>query len=269
MKPNYTFSDETIHSQDLIAAFPEAFVVLTIPNERLSHRVKAEELIALFKARGYEVRATHPLITFERHFGFDITPITQKLRAYYLTHYPSLQIDALHVRPRSYMAALPQEYTIEIPLKSYRQEKGTLYLQTPDKKRYFFNFELNASLKLLASSQLIKRHEKLTPFNTHSITKRFEGFIAPPLQALPQDRHLRAKIRLIEGRIITERDVEPMPLVLRGMSVNVRIRSAGMSLELRASAEDEGGLYDMITVKKSDGETLRARVVGPASVEIE
>ncbi len=267
LAPHYAFTQESIRSRDLFEAFDADFAVLDIPPQRLSHRVTSRDIIERFKAHGYTIRAAHSITTFERHFDFDMTPLTQQLRTYYLKYYPALQIKALHVRPRSYMKALPQAYEIEIPPKTYRQAKGTFYLQTQDNKRYFFNFDLEATLPMLSAEQTIARYEELTAFNTRIQMRPFEGFISPPESS--QTEEMRAKIRLIKGRIITKRDIESVPLVKRGMSVNAHVHAEGMTLELAVTAEDEGRLYDMITVKKSNGEALRARVTGPASVEIE
>ncbi len=269
LQEHYRYETPVIWSDDLFPSLQKHFIVLEIPEKKTRYRIKASELCERFEREGITIESNESIVSFERQFTFDMTPLDEALRAHFKEVYPDMIIQALHVNPRAYMTGLPESYEIIIPKKAHQRAKGTFYIKSEDQKRYFFDYELVATIPTVTAKMTIDRRDALTPFNTRLTQSSFTNFTVPPLAPLTSDMQWRAKIRLVSGRLLSERDVEPIPIVKRDTPVTAVLKSASMIIELSVTAEEDGGLYDMITVKKSDGETLRAKVIGTGKVEIQ
>ncbi len=263
----YTFEDNTIYSTDIFSHL-EKFSLISITPKKMTYRIKAKELIKIFKKHSINVTSKASVITFKRAFTFDMTPLHAKLRAYYKKHYPNMSITALHVRPKTYLEGLPESYIVNIAPKNFHRNYGTFYLKTSDRKKLFFQYRIQAKVAVLIAKNTIERKENLSPFNTKTETIIFEGFKSPPLSKIISSKHWCAKVRLKEGRILTRRDIQSVPLVKRNQSIIAVIRTGALHVELSATAKNDGALYDMITIQKSNGEKLKAQVIGANRVEI-
>ncbi len=268
LEKEYTFSDEVIYSDELVSGIENIFAVVEIPQKRMLYRVKAQTIIDAFAKEGMSVTASSPIITFKRTLFLDYTPIETAIEDFYHSYFPDLSITALHVSPRSYLKSLPESYEVVIPKPNHTRHKGVLYLLSSEGKRIFFNFELTGMLPVLVSKSTINRKESLNFSNTVVETHGFEGFKTAPLSHLENGKW-RAKMRIVEGKSIMSSSVEPIPLVKRHQNVVVTIKDGALTMQISAVAQEDGALYDMITVTKSDGEVLKARVVGTNRLEIE
>ena len=87
-----------------------------------------------------------------------------------------------------------------------------------------------------------------------------------PLEALDG---IEARRRLAAGRPIRQADIQPVRLVRRGETVELRYRAPGIELLTLGRALDDGGLGSVIQVANLDSDRrLAGRVVGPRLVEI-
>ncbi len=87
-----------------------------------------------------------------------------------------------------------------------------------------------------------------------------------PLEALDG---IEARRRLAAGRPIRQADIQPVRLVRRGETVELRYRAPGIELVTLARALEDGGLGSVVQVANIDSERrLAARVTGPRLVEI-
>ncbi|MEA1918928.1 MAG: flagellar basal body P-ring formation chaperone FlgA [Campylobacterota bacterium] len=267
LEKEYAFEDDTIYSSTLFSQL-ESAPLFSIRPKKMTHRIKAKELIRLFKKQGITVTSKASVITFKRAFSFDMTSLHVRLSAYYEKYYPQIDITALHVRPKSYLEALPENFTVEIPPKNFHHHKGTFYLKTSNKRRLFFEYRLEATLPVLVAKRTIERKETLSPFNTKTQTLLFKSFKSAPLSQVDNASRWCAKIRLKEGRVLLERNIQSIPLVKRNQNVIAVIKNGALHVELSAIAKNDGALYDMITIEKSNGEQLKAQVIGSNRVEI-
>jgi flagella basal body P-ring formation protein FlgA len=266
LQKEYPFMQDTLYSNDLFAEL-KVFELFTLDPKKMSYRIKATELQNIFAKHGVTVTYTSPIIRFKRVFDFDMSALHVKLKTYYKKYYPDITIHALHVRPKTYLEALPESYDMIIPPKNFHRNEGTFYLKTQSKRRVFFDYKLDATLPVLSAKKTIERKEPLSSFNTRIKTVTFESFTSPPLSQLKESQWC-AKIRLKEGRLIAQRNIEPIPLIKRDQNVIAIINNGALHVELSATAQNDGALYDMITITKSNGESLEAQVVGPNRVEI-
>ncbi len=267
LQKEYSFYKNSIMSSDI---FPnvKAFKLFTIAPKKMSYRIKSKELIKKFKKHHINASSKANIITFKRAFSFDMRPLHVKIKNYYKTHYKTITIHSLHVRPKSYIEALPDSYTIHIPPKNFHRNEGTFYIKTPRKKKLFFTYTLEATLTVIVTKNTLARKENITPFNTQIKTIKFRTFKSPPLSKITATDHLCANIRLKKGRIVKQRDVKSIPLIKRNQNVTAVVQTGSLYVELSATAQNDGGLYDMIMIKKSNGEKLKAKVIGANRVEI-
>ncbi|MDQ1297897.1 MAG: flagellar basal body P-ring formation protein FlgA, partial [Campylobacterota bacterium] len=66
-----------------------------------------------------------------------------------------------------------------------------------------------------------------------------------------------------------DRYLEPLPIVLKGAKVSVQVQNESVIVEFIATATQEGALYDIITIEKSDKKRAKAKVIGENRVELQ
>lgn len=74
---------------------------------------------------------------------------------------------------------------------------------------------------------------------------------------------------LSDGKVLTWKDIAPMPMVRKGAKVNVVVSEGGMSISMKGIAMNTGGMGDAIMVRNQD--TLKdfpARVVSRNTVRV-
>jgi flagella basal body P-ring formation protein FlgA len=150
----------------------------------------------------------------------------------------------------------------------YSKNKGIFYVADNNEIRHYFEYSLDATLEVLHSTQKISRKELLS-FNNSTLKRiPFSSFRGKPITAIPEIP-FRFRTTLKENTPITDRNIEPRPIVLRGSKVSVQVRSESVVVEFIATAMQEGALYDIITVEKADKKRVRAKIIGDNTVELQ
>ena len=145
---------------------------------------------------------------------------------------------------------------------------GTLYIKTPQKKKIFFDYYIDADVSVFLPRKNIKKGTELSTTNTLRKTILLDKFRAMPLQDVRRGT-IQTKHHIKQNNIITLRDIEPLSIIKRDSMVNVNISSKGISITFIAKALQDGKLNDIITIQKNNGKRLKARVIGKNRVEIE
>jgi flagella basal body P-ring formation protein FlgA len=70
-------------------------------------------------------------------------------------------------------------------------------------------------------------------------------------------------------QLLTLRNIETIPLVLKNTPVTVELQNGAVIIEFEATATQEGLLYDIITIQKNDGKRAKAKVIGENRVELQ
>lgn len=270
LRPIYTYSDNTIYSTALFPSLKERFRLITIPKERKRHKVSAAELITMFsKHKVTVIKGRSRFITFVEKSPADLSSLKSKIAMLYKQHYPSIHIQAVTLIPRAYTTILPKDYTLSLKERDFRRNRGTLYIRTTTHaKKIFFDYHLDAKIDVIHTKQTLERKAELTRFNTLSRTVAFELLKEEPLTSLGS-QHYRLKHKIKANRPIGVRDVESSPMVKRGKPLAVSIHSGGLLIEFAAVALEDGALHDIISIRKHDGQRLRAKVTGINRVEVE
>ncbi|MDP1784753.1 MAG: flagellar basal body P-ring formation chaperone FlgA, partial [Sulfuricurvum sp.] len=121
---------------------------------------------------------------------------------------------------------------------------------------------------VLHTRQKIDRKEILSSANSTLKLITFTAFRGKPLITLPQQAH-RFRLSLRENSPILDQNLEPLPLVLRGSKVSVQVQNESVIVEFIGTATQEGALYDIITIEKSDKRRAKAKVIGENRVELQ
>jgi flagella basal body P-ring formation protein FlgA len=182
--------------------------------------------------------------------------------------YPEIQIQEIIITPRGYLATLGKNVHGEFDKRFYQNATGTFYVLDKEGLRHYLDYTVNATLGVLHTNQKVSRKENLSGFNTILKTIPFQSFKDKPLTALPEHPS-RFRTSLKPMQLLTLRNIETIPLVLKNTPVTVELQNGAVIIEFEATATQEGLLYDIITIQKNDGKRAKAKVIGENRVELQ
>ena len=269
LKSSYYINSNDIRLSDIIKEPKEDAHLLSLERGKSIKKVKLQELQRLLEKHGYKGYSSKSrFIKFTKKSPINVEKLQHKVSTYYKQKYQEINIKNIIVTPRSYIPSLPKNYEIVFASKSHLFNKGTFYIRTLQKKKLFFDYLISATLNVLVSKIKIRRNEELSYFNTKKKNMTLSKFRALPLQKIDKSS-LESKRQMKAGTIITQRDIKALSLVKRGQRVSVTLNNRGIAISFSAKAQKNGQINDIITILKSDGKKLKARVTGKNRVEIE
>lgn len=270
LKADYTISSQELNASAIFPQIKDDFTIYKFAKHRYKKSFSSAVLIQTFKEHNILLEdKSQGIIHFKRASSLDFTPLEEKVKAYYLSHYPSMQISSITFKLHSFLQKLPTAYTLDFKPNAYRYKSSSLQLTSPkSKKRHFISYEIHASVKLFKASHNINRGKILKPIDLVYTNEPFERLKGSILKALDES-DLRVKKRLSEGRILYEKDLEIVPSVLRNKTVYARMVSGNVHLEFQAKSLQDGQVGDIVLIQKSDKQRLKAKVIGKSLVEIE
>lgn len=269
LKNEYFFSDHTITSDILFPEIPKKFEILKIPSDKEQYRIDAQIIAKTFELHGITINVSKVrYVNFVKYSSIDFAPLKAQLTMMLQEHYPSIQIEDITITPRGYLSTLHKETRGIFDDHFYQRSTGTFYILDPQGLRHYLDYSVRATINVLHTTQKITRRERLSGFNTLLKPIPFTSFKDKPLTALP-DQISRFRSNLKPGQLLTLRNIETIPFVLKNEKVVVEVRSDGVIVEFGATATQEGSLYDIITIQKSDGKRAKAKVIGENRVELQ
>jgi flagella basal body P-ring formation protein FlgA len=269
LKDNYEFESNIIHSQDLFPEIPKNFEILKIPDDKTLYRLNAKVIAKTFELNGIEIDISKaPYVNFTKHSPVDFTSIKHQFETMLIKQYPSIQIHQITIVPRGYIPLLSKDALGVFDERYYQNPKGTFYILDEHGIRHYFDYIVDAELNVLHTNQKVSRKENLSGFNTISKLIPFQYFRDKPLTALP-DHLSRFRSTLKASKLLTVRNIEEVPMVLKNENVVVEVQNGMVIVEFVATATQEGLLYDIITIQKRDGKRVKAKVIGEKRVELQ
>jgi len=269
LKNEYFFSDPTITSNFIFPEVTKKFEILKIPSDKDQYRIDAQIITKTFELNGITIDSSKTrYVNFMKQSPVDFTPLKVQLEKMLQERYPSIQIEEITITPRGYLPSLSKEVRGIFDDRFYQHAEGTFYIITPQGLRHYLDYKVTATISVLHTTQKITRRERLSGFNTLLKPVLFTQFKDKPLTALP-DQPARYRSNLKPGQLLTLRNIETIPLVLKNENVIVEVKSDGVVVEFGATATQEGSLYDIITIQKSDGKRTKAKVIGENRVELQ
>ena len=269
LEQNYTTQSNNIFASDIKKDIDKDFLLFAYDEGKHRLRVKAKEVVELFKKHGYEI--TNKKITyvnFTQRSPINSDKIKDALQKEFLSKYPNIRIKSLKVYPRSYTTTLPKIYSVSIPKQALYKNYSTISIKTPKKKMIFFDYELDAMIDVAVSTKNISRHEPITQNNAKIKSVKFTTFRDNPLTDI-QNHKYQSKFSIKSDFILTQNDIEILSLVKRDEVVTATVSDGGVTITFNAVAVEDGKEGDVIAVRKSDGKKLMAKVVGIKRVEIQ
>jgi len=269
LEKNYYITTEYVKLSTITSNKNDDLVLFKLNKDRYTKRVNSKELLKILKKHGYSsFYSTSRYIKFIKKSPVKLSQITDKVKKLYKSKYPNIKIKKIFITPRGYIKNLPKEYQVHIQEKSYLRDHGTIYIKTEQKKEIFFDYYIEADIDVLRARKNIQKGVELSFKNIIKKRIRLDKFRAMPLQKITQAK-LQSKHHIKQNTILTLRDIETLNLVKRDSTVGVSLDSGGLSITFSAKALQDGKLNDIITIQKSDGKRLKARVVSKHRVEIQ
>lgn len=259
------------HKINLSSIVPDLLVdseLYIIEENRHSLRVKTTDLLKILKIKGYQnYISKHRYVNFIVQNKIDTSKIDIELGEYYKKKYKDIEIKSITVTPMSYTTTLPEDFVVNIQDGSYLSKKGILSIKTPENKKIFLNYTIDAEISLFLSSKQIRKDEEISLSNSSIKKIKLEKLKDTPVQNI-ETSSFQAKHYIAENMILTARDIQALILVKRNSFVSVSVNDRNMVISTEAKALDNGKLNDIINIQKSDKVKLKAKVVGKNMVEI-
>jgi flagella basal body P-ring formation protein FlgA len=269
LSQNYDYNRTIIYSNDLFPDIPKKFEILKIPDDKTQYRLDSRIIAKTFELNNIPLDISKTrFVNFTKHSPVDFSAIKQQLESMLRGHYPSIRIESIFIAPRGYLPSLGKEIRGVFDDRFYQNAEGTFYIIDAEGIRHYCNYSVDATLDVLHTSQKVDRKEPLNGFNTQLKPIHFQAFKDNPLTVLPE-QNSRYKCTLNPSHLLTLRDIETIPLVLKNEKVVAEVKDQGIIVEFEATATQEGLLYDIITIQKSDGKRAKAKVIGENRVELQ
>ena len=269
LKQAYTFKEPKIYSSDLVSGCPKRFEILQIPDGKTTYRINAQIIAKTYELNGCSVDVgSVRYVNFTKQTALDLSPLKQQLMDFFISTYPTMNIQNINIFPRGFIEFIPENSKAVFDQDMAGRNDGIFYVLDKSGLRRYFDFSLEASLNVLHTNQKINRNQILSSGNTSLKLVPFTQFRGIPLGTLP-DQTQRFRRSLREDIPIIDRYLEPLPIVLKGSKVSVQVKSGLVIVEFVGTATQEGALYDIITIEKSDKKREKAKVIGENQVELQ
>lgn len=268
LKETYYVDSNNINLLDVIPNMKQDFVLYEIDENRYSKRVSSRDFIKLLSKHKIDsVQASSNYINFIKKSPIDTSKMQAAILKTYKDKYPDINITSVVVVPRGYLESLPSKYIIIMPKRAHLSHKGTLAIKTPDSKKLFFNYSIDANINIYISKKKILKGDKISLLTATQKTIYFDRFKATPI-GLKQLNITQAKRNMKQNRILTTRDIEGLNIIKKGSFVTVFMTNNNINISFSAKAIQNGKLNDIITVQKKDGKKFKVKVIGKNRVEM-
>ena len=270
LQPTYTLSTQDLNASAIFPDIKEDFNIYRFEKNKQQKSFSSSTLIKLFSEHDIKLDATkRGVIHFRRAATADLEPLKKKILAYYLSHYPTIDIKDIRLQLNGYTKGLPNHYELSFKPNAYQHKYSTVKLTSAEsKKRHFISYDMSATIKLFKARHNINRGKILTHIDMAYEETPFKRLKGTPIHSLEKGQY-RLKKRLPRGNIIYEHDIEPLPAVLKDTHVNVRFVKANVQLSFQATSLQDGNVGESIYIKRTDGKRLKAKVLSKDLVEIE
>lgn len=270
LESHYTLLTPELNASVIYPTIQNDFNIYTFDKNKNRKSFSSKRLIKIFESHNLSLDDnSRGIVHFERTSDIDLNPVKEEIEAYYLSHYPNINIDSIILDPNGTITELPKKYTLAFKPNAHQHNHSSLQLISGEsKERFFISYTILATIKVFKASHNINRGRILTYIDLKQTSEPFKRFTGTPLQSIGKST-VRLKKRLQKGKIIYEHDVEAPPSVLKNKPVYVRLTDGNVHLEFQAKSLQDGKVGDMISIQKKDRTRLKAKVVGKNLVEIE
>jgi len=268
LKDTYYINSNNIKLLDIV---PDAKYDVTLYENdkgRYTKRIRTKDIIQTLKKHDFtKVQSSSNYIRFIKKSPIDTSKIEEKVRQTYLKYYPNISIHSILVMPRGYVKSMSDNYVISLQKRSHLSHKGTLSIKTQENKKIFFDYFIEADIKVYLSKESMSKGDAISTLSTIKQNIPLDKLRALPIN-IQQINTTQTKHHIKANFILTMRDIELLHLIKKGASVNVNLDNSNISISFLAKAVQNGKLNDIITVQKRDGKKIKVKVIGKNRVEM-
>jgi len=187
----------------------------------------------------------------------------------FVSYYPSMSIQSVTIKPNS---DIPKGYKLNrvyFQKNSLKRESGNfsaIYSNDDSEKRVYFKYSIKATVPVLVSIDDIASHTPLNSAMFYTSSIKFTNFYDKPVLKVDGKE---SKVFIPKGKIIVSRLLRAIPAIHRGDVVQALATDGGVELYFSVKALADGGVGDMIRVKRDGYKVLKARVLSSEQVQIQ
>ncbi len=269
-KDSYCVNSKVVKAKEIFPSLREDFEVFKIPDRLREYKIPLYKLRKPFEKRGFKIEGKNKIVSFSLNcVKDDLSFLRKYLIKSYKRLYPSIRIERVVLKKSSGVFFSENDIeSIEISPSSLKREKGFLRVVLKNGKRVHISYEMEAFIGVLKAKRDIKRGESLfgSLFSKEEVKFRF--FYGKPVTK-GNFLALKAKRFIREGEILTENMIKKRKEIEKGDKVRAYIRDDALVVGFEVTALDEGGVGDIIRVKRDKGKIFKAKVISKKAVEIE
>jgi flagella basal body P-ring formation protein FlgA len=272
LKDTYYIENDYILLSDIVdisnTTDKKDVILFNINKSKHSKRIKSKDLINRLHKYGYkDIDTKHNYIQFSRKSPIDLTNIKEAIHSLYKDKYKNIKINKITVQPRKFTNKIPKTYDIGFSKKTYLRNKGNLFIKTLQHKKIFFNYTIDAEVKILEARKDIHKDEAISKINTKIKKTILTKFKAMPISEIDNFAY-QAKHNIKKGKILTTRDVTGLYIIKKGSTVNISVLDNNLVVSFTAKARQNGRLGDTISVINRHGKKIKVVVTGKNSAEV-
>lgn len=263
LQEHYYVEGDLIEADLFVPDIDENFIIDEMQN-RNRMQFSAHRIQKLFSQHGIQVEPSHPVITVSRQPEFRAAPLKEALQKAFQAHYPSMEIQSLNVRPRTYFdQGTSTLLAIDLPAPNLTKNSGTFSARYKDvegkEKKVFFHYRLTATVQVLKAKRNLANGTILQPENSMVTTVPFKRMHAVPLDTARMGK-VRIKGYVKKESILTASMVRDIPDIIKGERATLMLESGGVRVSLYATAKEDGRIGETIRFETDDGKRYRAVV---------
>ena len=241
-------------------------------NGKSAVQINANRLKKIFEAHHIDIEPKTAITTFYFSRDIDIEHIKKILAEQFMTAYPTMQINAIIIRPLSFNDIAGMDIVqIDISPNTVRRSKGSFAVwfgKASKATRIFFSYDLDANIRVLKATKMINSGATISAQNTASALIQFDTISTQLIDETKLYRYI-AKGRIANGDIIVQSKVTELPDVRKNTKILVEAGQGGVKLTLYATAQKNAVIGDMIDVKDENGRVFPVRIIGKNRAQVE
>ncbi len=267
LQHSYIVTHPYVYLSDIVGRCENDTILLHFKPSKHTARIKEQQLRRLLAQHGYETTHHYSYIQFSQKSPVDTQKIQHAVEKLYKKLYSKITIQEVIVSPRNFITELPKKYTVHFTKKSHLYDHAIFYIQTPQKKRIFFEYRIKAFVDVMQTRTKVSKGEELTTRNMEKKSIMLQRFFAMPLQTIQKGLY-QAKHTLKKGMLVTRRDIVALAYVHRKDKVSIVLQDGALKVQTTATALQNGALGDIIQVRTATKKIIKVRITGRNKAEV-
>lgn len=203
------------------------------------------------------------LLNFSQASNLELVKIA--LEKEFKNNFPKIIISQIDLKAKSLPKDFEQYTLLRIANGRFNQAQGFLRAEfkTPQniQKNIFFRYFIQANLEVLKSQRIIKKGDKLKPFDYKNVLIDFNKV---PLNALTLDdaNNLTAKININKNRILKTNMFKITALIHKNDPIIGVLSEGNVDVLIELIALQNGNMGEKIRAKNKEGKVMQGIIIG-------